>query len=53
MCKSKYFDVKVMYYSMFVLYIFKLYNKLLVQSMADPVKCNRGHIIETIFLPSI
>jgi hypothetical protein len=42
MCKNKYFDTKIIYYSMSVLDTFNLYNKLLVQSMATPEKIVTG-----------
>jgi hypothetical protein len=53
MCKNNYFDVKIIYYCMFVLDAFNLYNKLLVQSMACLEKCNGEYITDTLFLPSI
>jgi hypothetical protein len=37
---------------MFGLGAFNLYNKLLVQSMADLENCNGDHIIETLFYPA-
>jgi hypothetical protein len=51
--QNKYFDITIIYYCMFVLDSFTLYNILLVQLMVYPEKCNGERIIETLLLPSM